>query len=354
MKTVRTLCISLILCILMIGLVACSNTPEKIEEDGKENQLEVSQEEYVLQLAHSSSEKVITHLVALKVKEVIEKNTNNKVKVQIYPNSQLGGDVELVESVKAGDVSMATMTTAPQVNLIKKLAVLDMPCVFPNTEIAIKALSEGQFRNRIEDEYDKAGLKLLRFFPVDFRQMSSNKEVRKVEDLKGIKIRTMENKYHVAFWKALGANPTPLAMSELYIALQQGTVDAQENMYDGIVSNKLHEQQKYIVNTNHILFINTIIMNKSQYESMPEDYKKAIIEAIENANEYTLELTNDSRKRSLEIFDKESIEVIELSEDEHKKIQEIAKPVYEMIREEIGNEMVDDLFESIEAAKQEE
>ena len=108
----------------------------------------------------------------------------------------------------------------------------------------------------------------------NFRVMTTNKKIESLDDFKGQKIRTMENKYHLAFWQSIGANPTPMAFSEVYIGLQQGTIDAQENPYEVIVSGKIYEQQDYVVKTNHLPHLLSMIVNEDFYNRLSTKDKK--------------------------------------------------------------------------------
>jgi len=217
--------------------------------------------EYTLQLAgaYPSTGNTPRAFVTQKIKEMIEQRSNGKIKVEVYLDNQLGGDREILEGCQVGGIAMVSQTTAPQVTFIPELAVFDIPMLFDNLDLARKVLS-GPFRQKLEPLYEKAGLKLLLFEPIYYRETTTNKPIKTINDFKGIKFRTMENKYHMAFWKALGANPTPLNFSELYIALQQGIVDAQENPYEIVWSSKFYEVQKYLVNTHHICFILSIVL----------------------------------------------------------------------------------------------
>ena len=131
------------------------------------------------------------------------------------------------------------------------LAVFDLPCVFDSLDDCVKD-RRSTVQQPDQRRLYRGGYHLLGMADQGFRVMSTNKPVNSLADFKGQKIRTMENSYHLAFWKALGANPTPMSFSEVYIGLQQHTIDAQENPYEVIVSNNLYEQQDYVVETNYL------------------------------------------------------------------------------------------------------
>lgn len=336
---------------MMLNLAGCSGgTDEPVQGNDSGSQAK-DEQVYTLQLAYSAAESSPAGIAAARTEELLEEKSGGRIQVDVYPNAQLGGDRELIESSQAGNLSMVTLTTAPMVNFIPELAVFDMPAVLTDVDVARKVL-KSEFRNKIDQKYEDAGFKLLMMAPVGFREMSSNVAVNSIDDFGGVKIRTMENKYHLAFWKALGANPSPLAFSELYIALQQGLVDAQENPYATVCSAKLYEQQKYIVNTNHIMFLSTTVMNKDTYNGLPEDLQAVVDDVFEEVAQYSFEVGMSEEAKALETLKGEGLEIIDLTDSDFAQIQERAKPVYDMIREDVGADLVDSLLAEIEAAKE--
>jgi tripartite ATP-independent transporter DctP family solute receptor len=333
------------LLLILTGLIVLSLAP-----GSKTQYVSADEKQYVLQLAYASAEDTVTGVTVKQAKEAIEKTSKGKIKIEIYPNAQLGADRELLEGCQAGNIALVAQATSSQISFIPALAVFDMPSIFSDMDNASKALT-GEFRKKIAAEYEKAGFKLLMIAPGGFREMSCNKAIRKFEDFKGIKIRTMENPYHMAYWKALGANPTPLAFSELYIALQQGLVNAQENPYEVLIASKFVEVQKYVINTDHIMFMNTVIMNKQLYNKMPADCKKIINRCMNEASVYAVKSAIERAKAALAVIKKKGLEVIDLPATEHRKMQKAAKPVYDMIRQKVGNQLVDALLKSVKVEK---
>ena len=160
-----------------------------------------------------------------------------------------------MQGVQDGSIVMTWTTGANQVSLVPELALFDMPFLFAYIDNANAVLHDPDFRAYVDGAFEKAGFKELGLDVTGFRWLSTkNREVKKLEDLKGLKIRTMENAYHMAFWKALGVTPTPLANSERYAALQQGTVDGQENAMENAYSTKMYEVQDVFINTQHIAY----------------------------------------------------------------------------------------------------
>ena len=192
---------------------------------------------YSWPLATASPEDTVTQIFAEKFAEEVADLSDGKMKIQVYANSTLGGDRDLLETCSDGDIPFVVQNTAPQVSFMSDLAVFDLPCVFDSLDDCRKKIDDPEFYSLISDVYTDGGYHLLGMADQGFRVMSTNKPVNSFADFKGQKIRTMENSYHLAFWKALGANPTPMSFSEVYIGLQQHTIDAQENPYEVIVSN---------------------------------------------------------------------------------------------------------------------
>lgn len=149
------------------------------------------------------------------------------------------------------------------------------------------------FYDRIGSVYTDGDYHLLGIADQGMRVMSTNRKVDTLDDFKGQKIRTMENSNHLAFWKALGASPTPMSFSEVYIGLQQHTIDAQENPYEVIVSNRLYEQQDYVVETNHLPHLITLIVNDAFYNDLSQEARQIMDEAAANATAYAREMADE-------------------------------------------------------------
>lgn len=279
--------------------------------------------------------------------------TGGKLTIDYFGNSQLGVDSELQQQMLAGDIDIVSCQPAQTTSFVPEVAVFDLPMAFAKYNAATidKALNDSSFTTLINEGYGKAGMICLGFLQgATFREMTSNKEIRSIADFNGVKIRTMDSKYHLMFWKALGANPTPLAFTELYMSLQQGVVEAQENATDTCVNSQFFEVQDYLVNTHHILYMNQFLMNKAKFESLDPAYQDAIRQAVAQA---TAKLAPDMQK----INDDNKAVMIEKGmtsiEFEPSFIDEVitkADEVYVAIRAEIGDSIVDALINELKAA----
>ncbi len=292
---------------------------------------EDGEQRYAYPLATASPEDTVTQIYAEKFAEEVSRLSDGRIKIQVYANSTLGGDRELLESCKDGDIPFVVQNTAPQVTFMPDLAVFDVPCAFEDLDECRKVLDDPSFSSLISGVYEDGGYHLLGIADQGFRVMSTNKAVHSMSDFKGQKIRTMENPYHLAFWKSIGANPTPMSFSEVYIGLQQHTIDAQENPYEVIVSNRLYEQQDYVVETNHLPHLITLIMNDEFFKDMPEEDQKIMQEAAATATEYARQASDDRIADRIKTIEDSGTEIITVDEETHNELVEASSSVRESI-----------------------
>jgi tripartite ATP-independent transporter DctP family solute receptor len=300
-----------------------------------------SEQRYAWPLATASPEDTVTQIFAEKFAEEVGKLSDGKMKIQVYPNSVLGGDRELLESCYDGDIPFVVQNTAPQVNFIADTAVFDAPCVFSEIDEVRKAVDDEEFLTLMKESYRNAGYELLGYSDQGFRVMSTNKKVESIADFKGQKIRTMENSYHMDFWKALSANPTPMSFSEVYIGLQQNTIDAQENPYEVIVSNRLYEQQDYVVETNHLPHLLSLIVSEDFFSSLDGEQQEILKQASQIAIEYSREASDERIADRIKTIEDSGTQIITLSEEMHEQLVELSQPVYQEIRENVSSEIAD-------------
>ena len=296
---------------------------------------------YSWPLATASPEDTVTQIFAEKFAEEISELSDGKMKIQVYANSTLGGDRDLLETCADGDIPFVVQNTAPQVSFMSDLAVFDLPCVFATVDECREKIDDPNFYDLISNVYTEGGYHLLGMADQGFRVMSTNKPVQSLADFKGQKIRTMENPYHMTFWRSLGANPTPMSFSEVYIGLQQHTIDAQENPYEVIVSNNLFEQQDYVVETNHLPHLISLIVNDDFFRDLPEEEQAIMEEAAQKATEYARDQSDTRIADRIATIEDSGTQVVTLSEELHDQIRDISQPVYETIRSSIDESIYD-------------
>lgn len=280
--------------------------------------------------------------------------TGGKLTVEYFPNSQLGVDSEMQTQLLAGDLDIVSCQTGQTTTFVPAVAVYDLPLVFANYDAATidAALNRSKFTELMNERYGEKGMICLGMLQgATFRVMTSNREIKSLADFSGIKIRTMNSPHHLAFWKALGANPTPLAFTELYMSLQQGVVDAQENANDTNMSSNFQEVQKYLVNTKHLLYANQFLMNKAKFESLAPEYQQAIRDALAKA---TAEIAPNLAAVDAENRDKlVAGGMTDLTFDKafYDELIKQAAPVYEEVGRAVGPEIVDALINALEESK---
>ena len=294
---------------------------------------------YAWPLGTSSPEDTVTQLYSQKFADEVNRLSKGKMKIEVYPNSTLGGDRELLESCSDGDIPFVVQNTAPQVTFMPDTAVFDLPGAFTTIEEARAAVDNPVFYKKMEKVYEKGGFKLLGYADQGFRVMSTNKEVKSIDDFKGQKIRTMENSYHMDFWKALKANPTPMTFSEVYIGLQQKTIDAQENPYEVIVSSKLYEQQDYVVETNHLPHYISLIVSDEFYKDLPKDQQKIIEEAAETAKEYARKASDERIEERMKVIKDSGTKIVTLDKKTQEDVRKAASDIYKSIKENVSKDI---------------
>ena len=307
--------------------------------------------EYHWTAAMTVADTSINYMMVDKFAELINEKSGGKISVDIYPGGQLGNTTEFTEAVIGGSIDIGTGMSTDLVDFIPQFAVFDMPNLFDNTA-QMRSVLRGDFVNVMNKYCNAGGIQMLGYSDAGFRELTTNKETHTLADLKGQKIRVMTNKYHIAYWNALGAAATPMQFTEVFMGLQQGTIDGQENPYMNIVGNNVQEVQKYVVETNHLGHIITFYMNKDLYGSLPENVKTLVDECAAAATKYGNSKADESIKGYKKTCEDAGCQIITLDDSVLAELREKAEPVYEMVREDLGDEIVNQLFDAINAAKQ--
>jgi tripartite ATP-independent transporter DctP family solute receptor len=305
--------------------------------------------EYNFNIGFSPNEESVNFAIATKAKELMEQKSGGRVTMTIYPSSQLGKDRETIEGTIAGNVDFVLLVTPLYVDFVPTVAVFDLPNIFPDLATARKAL-DGQILTVMQAAFEKYGLKLFSFSDAGFRELTTNKPIRSIGDFAGQKIRVMENKNHIEYWRSLGANPTPMDFAEVYISLQQKTIDGQENPYDLINSSKFYEVQNAVVETNHILHILTPAMNLGRYNGLPADVQKIVAESMVEAARYGRQVADERIEGYKKTITDSKTEIITISEDMRQEILRRSQGVVTMVRAQVGTDVVDQVLKAVEEA----
>jgi len=269
--------------------------------------------------------------------ELVSEKTNGKVKVQAFHSSQLGNERDMVEGLQLGTIEMSLVSTAPLASFTKQFEVFDLPFIFKDTESARKVL-DSSIGQGILDSLESQGIIGLCYFENGFRSVTDNERpITKPEDLKGLKIRTMESPIHMASFKVMGADPTPMAFGELFTALQQGTIDGQENPLAIIETSKFYEVQKYLSLTEHFYAPAPLLISKSFYEGLDADTQKAIKDAALEARDYERGLLDDMNKKLMDELQQKGLQINTVDK---QPFIDAVQPVYTQFENEIGKDLI--------------
>ena len=266
--------------------------------------------------------------------DVAAKESNGRLEIKHFPNNMLGDDRTVTESMLMGDIALVQTQPSVLASMVPDLYVWDAPFLFDKIEDAWKCM-DGPLGHAINDQVETKGLKYLASLENGYRHYTNNKvAVRVPADVKGQKLRVMETDLQIAMWKNWGANPTPMAFTEVISALQQGTIDAQENPLSIIDSNKLYEVQHYISLTGHLFSPHCLYINKEIYDGLDDEIRTALDKAVAAYQTAQRARAVELNALSVEKFKKAGCEVIELTAEERAQWRQAAVDgkVYDMVR----------------------
>lgn len=292
---------------------------------------------------------------ALTFKRLVEARSDGRIKVEIYPNCQLGSEREMFESAMMGTTQMTLCSTAPLAGWFPEVSALSIPYLFDSSVVALKVL-DGDFGSDFNKLLiKKTGLRFLSYAHIGFRNFTNNvRPIKTPADMKGLKIRTRENPVEMEIVKSLGASPTPIAWGELYTALQQGVVDGEENPTSMIQVAKLYEVQKYLTLDGHVFGVEPFTINEKFYQSLPEDLRYIVADSARIGAMAYRGLLEFGNALDIQDLTKKGMIIYAPTPEEIAKFKEATQePVIKFLAKEIGNEWIDKLLKAIEVAKKE-
>lgn len=286
-----------------------------------------------------------------KFAELVEQKSGGKMKVQAFFAATLGDDKKMTEALQAGMQEVTIPSTSPLVSDIKEYGIFDFPFLFQKEEEA-DAVLDGPLGQKLLDKLPEHGLIGLGYWENGFRNLTNSKQpVAKAEDFAGLKIRTMQNPIHLEAFKALGANPTPMAFSEVFTALESKTVDGQENPLPTIKSNKFNEVQDYLSLTKHVYTPFVFLVSKKFWDGLSPEEQKIMKEAAQEAGKFQRQTNRDAMGKALEELKAAGMKVNEVTPEDAAKMQETIKPVLDKFSKEIGEDLVKELYAEIEKTR---
>ncbi|MGE4354152.1 MAG: TRAP transporter substrate-binding protein [Oscillospiraceae bacterium] len=273
-----------------------------------------------------------------KFAELVSERSNGTIKIDIFPSAQLGDERANIEDLQMGTLDIAVSSTGPLGNFESSFLILDLPYLFSSYEHA-HAVLDGEIGQGLIDKLDALGIVGGAFWENGFREITNSKRaINTPEDCKGLKLRCMENQAHIAAFSALGMDPTPMAWSEVFAALQQGVIDGQENPIAVIYSQKLYEIQDYLAITNHVYSAAMILFSKSVMEKLTAEQQQILLDASKEVADYERSLCEDSETEQIAEMEKAGVTV---TYPDITAFQTALEGVYTDFADEFGQENID-------------
>lgn len=339
-------------CLMALSMAACGGkqaapapAAPAATEAAKEEAPAPAADAQKLIYVHGASDTSILQVTAQKFKELVEEKTEGRYTIEIHGGFELGNMTESIEMIKTGDVAASGVCLSSSYS--PDLAFLDLPNIVPSIEQAYELYSNEEVRAMMGDVLRAENIELLAVGPVYFRETSSNKEIHTLADFEGLQIRTQEISLQMDFWKSLGATPTPIAWAEVYTALQQGMVDAEENPYDSIWGSNLFEVQKYLINSHHIIYTAPILLNEDFFAGLSADDQEIFKACAKDAEAYAFQYARDYESDLRSKLEEKGMTVIDLEPEVLVQMKEKAAGVYDTVRGQIGDEKMDVIEKAI-------
>lgn len=296
---------------------------------------------HTLRLGHGIAQEHPLGQGALHFAEILEKNSGGKLAMKVFPATQLGSEGQMIGAVRGGVQDLVITSTAPVATQIKEYLLFDLPFLL-ETDAEADALLDGPIGQKLLDLAGSREMVGLCYWENGFRQVTNSKrEVKSLEDLSGLKLRTMQNPVYIDAFKALGANAIPMPFTELYTAMETRAIDAQENPVAIIHSNKFYEVQKYLTLTNHAYAPYVVLMSRKTWNKLGEEEQKAMKQSCHEARDYQRALSRDMTAELLELLKKEGLTLSTLSPSETQRLREQIQPIIGKYTNEIGPELVE-------------
>lgn len=288
-----------------------------------------------LRLAHVVNEQDAFQAAAVKLQELVAERTEGAVTIEIYPNASLGDERTLLEGMQIGTVDMGLITNGPVANFVEEMAVFELPFLFPSPQAAYQVL-DGPIGQELLDKLSEVNLKGLAYAERGFRNLTnSQRPVHTPEDMQGLRIRVMENPVYVDTFRALGANAIPMAWTEALTAMQQGTIDGQENPVNVVHSFKLSETQKHMTLSRHTYAPATFVMGMPAWNKLPQEAQEVLTQAAQEAAEHERQLNAQMETKQLTELREAGMQIND--SPDLAAFQSAVAPVYEKYGKQFGD-----------------
>ncbi|MFB5660465.1 TRAP transporter substrate-binding protein [Alteribacillus sp. HJP-4] len=312
------------------------------EQDGASDEAD-AESEYVIEFAHVVTPSTAKGEAAEHFGELLEERTDGRMTVEIYPDSQLGSDREITEQMQSGTIQMNAPFTGVLPSFVPQYQVFDLPFLFDDRDHAFDSVN-GELADSLNEYLTDADLRALGYWDGGFKHFTnSERPIESVEDMEGLSMRVSQSPLLTAQFDSWGAGGTSIDFSELYTALQQGTVDGQENPLSNIVSQNFYEVQDYMTYSAHGYMGYALLISESYYQELPEDLQEAVTEVAQETSEWQWEQSEQKEEEYAQTVEESDMEVTELTEEAKQGFIDASEGVYDQYVEEVegGQEILD-------------
>lgn len=324
--------------ILLLTLSACSDNDDASGDDS-------SGESYEWSVGFNTVEDSIRGEAAKEFKKVLEEESDGRITIELFPNEELGSDNEMVESVQVGALDFQLSSSGVLAEIMPEFSATDLPFMFEDADEAHAAL-DGPYGDILKEKTREEGIEMLNTFSIGFSQITSNKQaINEPDDLKGASIRSPDEPVPIATFEALGSQVTTLPFTEVYLGLQQGTIDGEFNPLTAIKDSNFQEVQDYLAMTDIIFYHAPFIMNQGLWDELDEETQELVQKAADQATEVARE---EEEKTEASVLDEIEDEFKEVTTPDKDEFIEAVQPVYDKFEDEIGKDVMEELENFLE------
>lgn len=337
MKKIRRLAALLLAMMMVFTLVSCSGNSGSASSapssGAPETSTPASTETYKIIVGGTVPDEHPISQALFKFKEVAESLSGGSIQVEVYDNNTLGGSRELVEAVQSGEIQMCESSQSAYASFTEELMSVGIPFLFKNREAAY-AFYDSEVGEQIANAVaSDTGIRIVGYFENGVRQLTNSKRpVVTPDDLSGLKIRVMESPLYIEMFTEMGANPMPMSFAELYTALQQGTVDGQDNPYAITCTNAFYEVQKYMTDLSHTFDVTCFSINDDFYQNLPDDIRDIVDKAAAEATELERQLSIDNEASYIKTIEDQGVQLTRLTDEQRQAFKDKCTGIYDFFR----------------------
>lgn len=355
----RTLSL-LVTSVMVISLAACGSSSETTDSAGSDDSTASTEEvihiKFPLNVSTNNLNNSASGLSILQFKENVEKRSEGKVIIDLFPDNQLASTTEeYIGGLQNGSFEMINLAHASWGNYTDAFACLNACYFFKTEDVVYGLLNDSSLSDTIKEQVEEStGAHILSYIPVGYRHMTNNKHaIHTPDDLKGLKMRVQEDKLQIAGMEALGCAVTPVSFSELFTAMQQGLVDGQENPITNIYFSKFYEVQDYLTLTGHSYGVSVFVIDKDYFDALPEEYQTIIQEEAKNSEDFARVKLAEMESEMIAEVEAQGMEVTTLTDSEQAAFIEAVRPTWSAVEEVMGADSYQELLNEVERLESE-